>query len=82
MNRRYTRKRLNSTIKKQLDTFDNHRHVHGCLIKHLIITYLHFRPYFTYWITFVHIIVTIISIAVYGIAPFGFTTEKVRFTVS
>ncbi|XP_053565406.1 inactive rhomboid protein 2 [Bombina bombina] len=39
------------------------------------------RPYFTYWITFVHLLITILSICTYGIAPIGFaqhtTTELV-----
>ncbi|XP_077183805.1 inactive rhomboid protein 2 [Paroedura picta] len=30
------------------------------------------RPYFTYWITFVHIIITLLIICTYGIAPVGF----------
>ncbi|XP_007431905.1 inactive rhomboid protein 2 isoform X1 [Python bivittatus] len=30
------------------------------------------RPYFTYWITFVHIIVTLLIICTYGFAPIGF----------
>uniref|UniRef100_A0A4W3IHX5 Inactive rhomboid protein n=1 Tax=Callorhinchus milii TaxID=7868 RepID=A0A4W3IHX5_CALMI len=30
------------------------------------------RPYFTYWITMVHIVITLLSIATYGIAPIGF----------
>lgn len=30
------------------------------------------RPYFTYWITFVHIIITLLIICTYGIAPIGF----------
>ncbi|XP_041077927.1 inactive rhomboid protein 2-like [Polyodon spathula] len=30
------------------------------------------RPYFTYWITFVHILVTLLAIGTYGIAPVGF----------
>ena len=29
------------------------------------------RPYFTYWITFVQIVVFIVSVSVYGIAPIG-----------
>ncbi|CAK8689084.1 unnamed protein product [Clavelina lepadiformis] len=64
LNRRLTRKRLNSNVREQLDTFDNH------------------RPYFTYWITFVHIVITIISIAVYGIAPVGFTYVSEKFTTT
>ena len=31
-----------------------------------------FRPFFTYWVTFVQIVVCIVSIAVYGFAPIGF----------
>lgn len=30
------------------------------------------RPYFTYWLTFVHIIITLLVIGTYGIAPVGF----------
>ncbi|XP_053309878.1 inactive rhomboid protein 2 [Spea bombifrons] len=30
------------------------------------------RPYFTYWITFVHILITLLAIGTYGIAPIGF----------
>lgn len=30
-----------------------------------------FRPYFTYWVTFVQVVVCIVSIAVYGFAPIG-----------
>ncbi|XP_062895252.1 inactive rhomboid protein 2-like isoform X2 [Mobula hypostoma] len=30
------------------------------------------RPYFTYWITSVHIVVTVLAICIYGIAPVGF----------
>ncbi|XP_035258766.1 inactive rhomboid protein 2-like [Anguilla anguilla] len=39
------------------------------------------RPYFTYWITFVHVVITLLSICTYGFAPVGFaqhsTTELV-----
>ncbi|KAK2161150.1 hypothetical protein LSH36_120g00026 [Paralvinella palmiformis] len=30
------------------------------------------RPYFTYWVTFVQVVIYIISVSVYGIAPIGF----------
>ena len=30
-----------------------------------------FRPYFTYWVTFVQIVVFITSVSVFGIAPIG-----------
>ncbi|XP_070581229.1 inactive rhomboid protein 1-like isoform X2 [Ptychodera flava] len=33
------------------------------------------RPYFTYWITFVHILITLIAVVVYGIGPIGFTQK-------
>ncbi|CAL1544072.1 unnamed protein product [Lymnaea stagnalis] len=32
------------------------------------------RPYFTYWVTFVQIVIFIVSLAVYGIAPIGIQT--------
>ncbi|XP_063332616.1 inactive rhomboid protein 2-like [Pelmatolapia mariae] len=39
------------------------------------------RPYFTYWITFVHIVITLLACCTYGFAPVGFaqhsTTELV-----
>jgi len=64
LDRRLTRRRINSSVKKQIDNFDSH------------------RPYFTYWITFVHIIVTAISISVYGIASVGFTNTVTEFEVT
>ena len=36
------------------------------------------RPYFTYWLMFVHIVIMIISLSVYGFAPYGWD----RFTES
>lgn len=32
-----------------------------------------FRPYFTYWITFVHIVITLLACCTYGFAPVGFS---------
>lgn len=40
------------------------------------------RPYFTYWITFVHIIITLLVIGTYGIAPIGFTQHVTTELVS
>uniref|UniRef100_A0A8C2DHE6 Inactive rhomboid protein n=1 Tax=Cyprinus carpio TaxID=7962 RepID=A0A8C2DHE6_CYPCA len=34
------------------------------------------RPYFTYWITFVHIIITLLSCITYGFAPVGFAQHS------
>ncbi|KFP63030.1 Inactive rhomboid protein 2, partial [Cariama cristata] len=36
------------------------------------------RPYFTYWITFVHILITLLVIGTYGIAPIGFAQHVLR----
>jgi len=33
---------------------------------------LRFRPYFTYWVTFVQLVIFIVSVSVYGFAPIGF----------
>ena len=43
---------------------------------------LSFRPYFSYWVTFVQIVIFIVSVAVYGIAPIGISTTKVSANVS
>ncbi|XP_078347167.1 inactive rhomboid protein 1-like isoform X1 [Oculina patagonica] len=59
LNRTIRRKRLTSTVKKQMAALSDH------------------RPFFTYWISFVQLIVLIVGLAVYGFAPIGFTeTEK------
>ncbi|KAJ8264119.1 hypothetical protein GJAV_G00145390 [Gymnothorax javanicus] len=34
------------------------------------------RPYFTYWITFVHIVITLLSCCTYGFAPVGFSQHS------
>ena len=35
-------------------------------------TYIsYFRPFFTYWVTFVQVVIFIVAVAVYGIAPIG-----------
>ncbi|XP_036426040.1 inactive rhomboid protein 2-like [Colossoma macropomum] len=34
------------------------------------------RPYFTYWITFVHILITLLACCTYGFAPVGFAQHS------
>ncbi|TNN46522.1 Inactive rhomboid protein 1 [Liparis tanakae] len=34
------------------------------------------RPFFTYWITCVHLLITILAVAIYGIAPVGFSQHE------
>ncbi|KAI1896730.1 hypothetical protein AGOR_G00097810 [Albula goreensis] len=34
------------------------------------------RPYFTYWITFVHIVITLLAVGTYGFAPVGFSQHS------
>ncbi|XP_056891605.1 inactive rhomboid protein 2-like isoform X2 [Takifugu flavidus] len=34
------------------------------------------RPYFTYWITFVHVVITLLSCCTYGFAPIGFAQHS------
>ncbi|XP_078692272.1 inactive rhomboid protein 1-like isoform X3 [Branchiostoma floridae x Branchiostoma belcheri] len=50
-------------------------------IKHQLDTITDYRPYFTYWVTFVHILITIIALAVYGIAPIGFAETEMTALV-
>lgn len=40
------------------------------------------RPYFTYWLTFVHIVITLLVICTYGIAPVGFAQHVTTQLVS
>ncbi|XP_048847857.1 inactive rhomboid protein 1-like isoform X1 [Brienomyrus brachyistius] len=34
------------------------------------------RPFFTYWITFVHLLITILAVCIYGFAPVGFAQHE------
>uniref|UniRef100_UPI00358DFAEA inactive rhomboid protein 1-like isoform X2 n=1 Tax=Myxine glutinosa TaxID=7769 RepID=UPI00358DFAEA len=36
------------------------------------------RPYFTYWLVIVHILVTLVSVCIYGIAPIGFAQHETQ----
>lgn len=40
------------------------------------------RPFFTYWITFVHLLITSLAVAIYGIAPVGFSQHETVDSVS
>lgn len=53
----------------------------ACLLSHLFFHVVN-RPYFTYWITFVHIIITLLIICTYGIAPIGFAQHLTTALVS
>lgn len=41
-----------------------------------------YRPYFTYWLTFVHVLITLLVICTYGIAPVGFAQHVTTQLVS
>ncbi len=43
---------------------------------------LFFRPFFTYWVTFVQIVIYVIAILVHGIAPVGFEESEITSEVS
>ena len=43
---------------------------------------LFFRPFFTYWITFVHLLVMIVVSSVYGFAPYGWDYKTETALVS
>lgn len=40
------------------------------------------RPFFSYWISFIHLVVTILAVAIYGIAPVGFSQHETVSSVS
>ncbi|XP_047465835.1 inactive rhomboid protein 1 isoform X2 [Mugil cephalus] len=56
----------NRTYRKRIDSY----------VKRQIEDMDDHRPFFTYWITFVHLLVTILAVAIYGIAPVGFTQHE------
>ncbi|XP_078474774.1 inactive rhomboid protein 1-like [Lampetra fluviatilis] len=39
------------------------------------------RPYFTYWLTSVHVLITLLSVCIYGIAPIGFAQHEQQESV-
>ncbi|CAM9110382.1 unnamed protein product [Lampetra planeri] len=56
----------NRTYRKRIDSF----------VKRQIEDMDDHRPFFTYWITFVHLLVTILAVTIYKIAPVGFSQHE------
>ncbi|KAM4524813.1 inactive rhomboid protein 1 isoform 1-T1 [Odontesthes bonariensis] len=56
----------NRTYRKRIDSF----------VKRQIEDMDDHRPYFAYWITFVHLLITILAVTIYHIAPIGFTQHE------
>ncbi|XP_037319630.1 inactive rhomboid protein 1 isoform X2 [Pungitius pungitius] len=56
----------NRTYRKRIDSF----------VKRQIEDMDDHRPFFSYWITCVHLLVTALAVAVYGIAPVGFSQHE------
>ncbi|XP_076856430.1 inactive rhomboid protein 1 [Brachyhypopomus gauderio] len=56
----------NRTYRKRIDSY----------VKRQIDDMNDHRPFFTYWITFVHLLITILSVSIYGIAPVGFSQHE------
>ncbi|KAM6165022.1 inactive rhomboid protein 1 isoform 1-T1 [Erethizon dorsatum] len=56
----------NRTYRKRIDSY----------IKRQIEDMDDHRPFFTYWLTFVHSLVTILAVCIYGIAPVGFSQHE------
>lgn len=54
-------------IGNEMKMSNNCAYIYNCSINFSF----HCRPYFTYWVTFVQILVFIVSVSVYGIAPIG-----------
>ncbi|XP_043945387.1 inactive rhomboid protein 1 isoform X2 [Protopterus annectens] len=59
-------KLTNRTYRKRIDSY----------VKRQIEDMDDHRPFFTYWITFVHLLITILALAIYGIAPVGFSQHE------
>ncbi|XP_030630123.1 inactive rhomboid protein 1 [Chanos chanos] len=56
----------NRTYRKRIDSY----------VKRQIEDMDDHRPFFTYWITFVHLLITILAVSIYGIAPVGFSQHE------
>ncbi|XP_053709588.1 inactive rhomboid protein 1-like isoform X2 [Synchiropus splendidus] len=56
----------NRTYRKRIDSY----------VKRQIEDMDDHRPFFTYWITFVHLLITILSVTIYGIAPVGISQHE------
>ncbi|KAM9304719.1 inactive rhomboid protein 1 [Gastrophryne carolinensis] len=56
----------NRTYRKRIDSY----------IKRQIEDMDDHRPFFTYWITVVHLLITILTVSIYGIAPVGFSQHE------
>uniref|UniRef100_A0A672FJB6 Inactive rhomboid protein n=1 Tax=Salarias fasciatus TaxID=181472 RepID=A0A672FJB6_SALFA len=59
-------KLTNRTYRKRIDSY----------VKRQIEDMDDHRPFFTYWITFVHLLITILAVCIYGIAPVGFSQHE------
>ncbi|CAB1313095.1 unnamed protein product, partial [Coregonus sp. 'balchen'] len=56
----------NRTYRKRIDSF----------VQQQIEDMADHRPFFTYWIMFVHLLITILTVCLYGIAPVGFSQHE------
>ncbi|XP_075420648.1 inactive rhomboid protein 1 isoform X2 [Tenrec ecaudatus] len=56
----------NRTYRKRIDSY----------VKRQIEDMDDHRPFFTYWLTFVHLLITILAVCIYGIAPVGFSQHE------
>ncbi|XP_066496419.1 inactive rhomboid protein 1 isoform X2 [Tiliqua scincoides] len=56
----------NRTYRKRIDSY----------VKQQIEDMDDHRPFFTYWVTFVHSLITVLAVSIYGIAPVGFSQHE------
>uniref|UniRef100_A0A480SAP8 Inactive rhomboid protein n=1 Tax=Sus scrofa TaxID=9823 RepID=A0A480SAP8_PIG len=61
----------NRTYRKRIDSY----------VKRQIEDMDDHRPFFTYWLTFVHSLVTILAVCIYGVAPVGFSQHETMDSV-
>lgn len=54
----------------------NYRHSLSSNVQKQLESFHSHRPYFTYWIIFVHIVITLLSCCTYGFAPVGFAQHS------
>ena len=77
-------KNMSPEQQRLLDSKLLHKYVYICMSSHdwhAVVSNLYRRPYFTYWLMTVHVIIMIVALALYGFAPYGWDLIEERASV-
>ena len=73
-----SRRQKQNETKKKLKMFNSRMRRLDSHVRDQIAGISHYRPYFSWWITIVHVLVVAISLIQHGFGPFGFDMENVE----